>query len=514
MNKQVPLLQMKNITKAFPGVIANDKISLDVNSGEILALLGENGAGKSTLMKVLYGLHSPDEGEIFFRGKQIQISSPKVAVDLGIGMVHQHFMLIENMTALDNVMLGLPQDKPPLLNVQGTRNKFNQLVEKYGLVVNPDTPVWQLPVGKQQWLEILKLLFRDVQLLILDEPTAVLTPAEARQLFQTLNVLIEEGRSIIFISHKLDEVREIADRITVLRDGAVVGTVDKEETSLLQLSTMMVGRPVTLERKPRPEMNDKKTVLDIKGLRCLDDRGLKALKSIDLTLYSGEILGVAGVDGNGQRELSECITGLRQPNHGTIEIKGIPITEVVKDPSLLGFIPEDRHKTGLVLDFSIMENLILKTHSKPPFLQRGLIQWDQVQISSEKLVKEYDVRTPNVEIPVGMLSGGNQQKVVLARETCEQPSVIIGSQPTRGLDLGAVDALHELLLLERNRGAAVMFISTELSEVMALSDRIIVMFEGEIMGELDGESAELLQIGEMMMGHRFESSKTNERNFS
>ncbi|MDX1414625.1 MAG: ABC transporter ATP-binding protein [Candidatus Promineifilaceae bacterium] len=511
MKKQVPLLQMKDITKTFPGVIANDRISFDVESGEIHALLGENGAGKSTLMNVLYGLHRPDEGEIYFKGTQIQISSPKVAVDVGVGMVHQHFMLIENMTALDNVMLGLPQNKPPLLDVQGSRNKFNQLVEKYGLVVYPDTPVWQLPVGKQQWLEILKLLFRDVQLLILDEPTAVLTPAEARQLFRTLNVLINEGRSIIFISHKLDEVREIADRITVLRDGAVVGTVNKEGTSLLQLSTMMVGRPVTLERKPRPEIEEKEPALVIEGLRCHDDRGLEALKSIDLTLYSGEILGVAGVDGNGQRELSECITGLRPPIHGKIEIKGNSVTGVVNDPSLLGFIPEDRHKTGLILDFSIMENLILRTYNKPPHLQRGLIQWDQVQTSSEKLVKEYDVRTPNVEIPIGMLSGGNQQKVVLARETWAKPSVIIGSQPTRGLDLGAVDALHDLLLLERNRGAAVMFISTELAEIMALSDRIVVMFEGEIMGELDGESAELIQLGEMMMGHRIESSMDNER---
>jgi general nucleoside transport system ATP-binding protein len=512
MNKQTPMLQMKGITKIFPGVIANDRISLDVKFGETIALLGENGAGKSTLMKVLYGLHSPDDGEIYFKGEQIQISSPKVAVEMGIGMVHQHFMLVENMTALENVMLGLPQDKPPLLDVRGTREKFNQLVEKYGLEVDPDTPVWQLSVGKQQWLEILKLLFRDVQLLILDEPTAVLTPDEAHQLFETLNILIEEGRSIIFISHKLDEVQEIADRIIVLRDGAVAGMVDKEGTTLLELSTLMVGRPVTLERKPRPEIKEKTPVLVIEGLRCIDERGLEALKAIDLTLYSGEILGVAGVDGNGQRELSECITGLRQPSHGKIEIKGNLVTDVVNDSSFLGFIPEDRHKTGLILDFSVMENLVLRTYNKPPLLRKGLIQWDKAQTFSEKLVKEYDVRTPNVEIPIGMLSGGNQQKVVLARETCAQPSLIIGSQPTRGLDLGAVDALHELLLRERNRGAAVLFITTELAEVMTLSDRIIVMFEGEIMGELDGDSADLPQIGEMMMGRRLEPHTESERN--
>ena len=502
MNEQTPLLHMKGITKIFPGVIANDDISFDVRSGEIHALLGENGAGKSTLMNILYGLYSPDEGEIQFNGEQIQISSPKVAVDSGIGMVHQHFMLIENMTALENVMLGLPQDKPPLLDVQNTREKFNELVEKYGLVVDPNVPVWQLSVGKQQWVEILKLLFRDVKLLILDEPTAVLTPAEAHQLFQTLSFLIEEGRSIIFITHKLEEVQEIADRITVLRDGEVVGTVDKEGTTLVQLSTMMVGRSVTLARKTRPSISKKEPVLVIEGLRCKSDRGVEALKSIDLTVHSGEVLGVAGVDGNGQRELAECITGLRQPTHGQIKIKDKLVTSVINDPPLLGFVPEDRHKKGLIRDFSIMENLVLRTYNDPPLSHWGIVDWGQAQITSEKLVDEYDVRTPDVLTPIGMLSGGNQQKVVLARETSAQPSVIIGSQPTRGLDLGAVDSLHEILLKERNRGAAVMFISTELSEVMALSDRIIVMFNGEIMGELVGENADLLQIGEMMMGQK------------
>jgi ABC-type uncharacterized transport system ATPase subunit len=502
MNEQTPLLHMKGITKIFPGVIANDDISFDVRSGEIHALLGENGAGKSTLMNILYGLYSPDEGEIQFNGEQIQISSPKVAVDSGIGMVHQHFMLIENMTALENVMLGLPQDKPPLLDVQNTRKKFNELVEKYGLVVDPDVPVWQLSVGKQQWVEILKLLFRDVKLLILDEPTAVLTPAEAHQLFQTLRFLIEEGRSIIFITHKLEEVQEIADRITVLRDGEVVGTVEKEGTTLVQLSTMMVGRSVTLARKTRPSISKKEPVLVIEGLRCKSDRGVEALKSIDLTVHSGEVLGVAGVDGNGQRELAECITGLRQPTHGQIKIKDKLVTSVINDPPLLGFVPEDRHKKGLIRDFSIMENLVLRTYNDPPLSHWGIVDWGQTQIISEKLVDEYDVRTPDVLTPIGMLSGGNQQKVVLARETSAQPSVIIGSQPTRGLDLGAVDSLHEILLKERNRGAAVMFISTELSEVMALSDRIIVMFNGEIMGELVGENADLLQMGEMMMGQK------------
>jgi len=511
MNEPALLLQMKGITKKYPGVIANDRISFDVRSGEIHALLGENGAGKSTLMKVLYGLHHPDEGEIYLMGERIHISSPKVAVDAGIGMVHQHFMLVENMTALDNVMLGLHQAKPPRLDVKGTREKFIQLVEKYGLVVDPDMPVWQLSVGQQQWLEILKLLFRDVKLLILDEPTAVLTPAETHQLFKTLRFLIGEGRSIIFITHKLEEVQEVADRITVLRDGKLVGTVDKEGTTLSQLATMMIGRPVSLARKPRPKNDEKKPVLVIDGLCCRNERGLEALKSINLTMYSGEILGVAGVDGNGQRELAECITGLRRPTHGQIKIKGKSITEVVDDPSLLGYIPEDRQKTGLVLDFTVTENLFLRTYNDAPFDRWGIVQWDIAQTKAEELVKTYDVRTPNVMVPMNTLSGGNQQKVVVARETNAQPPVIIGSQPTRGLDLGAMDSLHELFLKERNRGAAVMFISTELSEVMALGDRIIVVFNGEIMGELDGDSASVLQVGEMMMGHRLQPSTSNER---
>ncbi|RLT34534.1 MAG: ABC transporter ATP-binding protein [Chloroflexi bacterium] len=499
------MLQMKGITKNYPSVIANDKISFDVKIGEIHALLGENGAGKSTLMNVLYGLQNLDNGEIFINGQQIHISSPKVAADAGIGMVHQHFMLVENMTALENVMLGLHQAKPPLLDIKGTREKFNSIVEKYGLVVDPDLPVWQLSVGEQQWLEIIKLLFRDVKLLILDEPTAVLTPAEAHQLFTTLRFLISEGRSIVFITHKLDEVQEIADRITVLRDGKLVGTLNKEEASSFQLSTMMVGRSVTLERRPRPIITEKSPVVVIEDLQCKNERGLTALKSINLTMYSGEILGVAGVDGNGQRELAECITGLHLPTHGKINILGKLVSKVVDDSSLLGFIPEDRHRTGLILDFTVYENLVMRTYKDPPFDWHGKTNWGKVKTFAKELIKRYDIRTPTEIVLVNTLSGGNQQKVVVARETNGQPSVVIASQPTRGLDLGAIETLHELLIKERNRGAAVMFISTELSEVMALSDRIIVMFNGEIMGEMDGENANVLHVGEMMMGHRIEN---------
>jgi general nucleoside transport system ATP-binding protein len=506
MNDQIPLLQMKGITKRFPGVVANDNVSFEVRRGEIHALLGENGAGKSTLMNILYGLQNPDNGEIVIDGEQVHISSPKVAVDAGVGMVHQHFMLVENMTAIENVMLGIHHAKQPILDLEGTREKFNQIVEKYGLVVDPDLPVWQLSVGEQQWLEIIKLLFRDVHLLILDEPTAVLTPAEAHQLFKTLSFLISEGRSIIFITHKLDEVQEIADRVTVLRDGKLVGTINKVEASLSVLSKMMVGRSVSLDRRSRPINTKKEPVLVVNNLQCRNERGLEALKSINLTMNSGEILGVAGVDGNGQRELAECITGLRHPSKGQIRILDSIVTDVVDDSSLLGFIPEDRHRTGLILDFTIYENLVMRTYKAPPFDWHSITNWAKVKSFAKDLIKTYDIRTPNELVSVNTLSGGNQQKVVVARETNGQPKVVIASQPTRGLDLGAIEALHELLLRERNRGAAVMFISTELSEVMALSDRIIVMFNGEIMGEIEGETADIFHIGEMMMGHR---SKNN-----
>ena len=504
---QIPLLKMVDITKTFPGVIANENVSIQVEQGEIHALLGENGAGKSTLMNILYGLHQPDHGEIFFNGELIDITSPKVAVDAGIGMVHQHFMLVENMTALDNVLLGIDQEKPPLLDVKGTKEKFNNLVKKYGLTVDPDLLVWQLSVGKQQWLEILKLLFRDVKLLILDEPTAVLTPSEAEQLFETLRLLVSEGRSIIFIDHKLDEVQEVAEKITVLRDGKVVGTVNKENTNLADLSQMMVGRPITLARKPRPVIKKQTPKLIIENLNYINDRKVQTLKSINLRLFGGEILGVAGVDGNGQLELAECIAGLRKPSSGSIELLKQNVEAVVDNPALLGNIPEDRHKTGLILNFSVMENLIIRAYNDPPYNENGVIQWRKVREVAKELVNNYDIRTSDINTQISKLSGGNQQKVVLARETHAKPEVIIGSQPTRGLDLGAVDALHELLLEERNRGAAVMFISTELSEVLALSDRIIVMYKGEIMGELLGENADVIKIGEMMMGRKYSSGE-------
>jgi len=496
-----PFLRMVGITKTFPGVVANDNVTLEVGAGEIHGLLGENGAGKTTLMNILYGLHHPDAGEIYLNGRKVEITSPRAAIDLGIGMVHQHFMLVDNLTALENVILGLPSMNKPVLDLKSARARFEKLAQEYDLSLDPLTPVWQLPVGDQQWLEILRLLFRDVRLLILDEPTAVLAPSQVRKLFQTMRRLAEEGRSIIFISHKLEEMREIADRVTVLRDGRVIGTVDPREASPSQLARMMVGRDVFLDRRPRPPSRREKPVLVIEHLSCLDDRGSLALNDLSLRVFAGEIVGVAGVDGNGQRELAECIAGLRRPIRGKVYIAGVAVSGVV-DPSLLGFIPEDRRKTGLALDLSVAENLILKTFDDTLYSRYGLLRWDTIRHEASDLINQYRIKTPDARTPVRYLSGGNQQRVVIARELSRHPPVVVASQPTRGLDLGAVEGVHEVLLEARNRGAAVLFISTELPEVLALSDRIVVLFKGQIMGELDAETADVELIGEMMLGYR------------
>jgi simple sugar transport system ATP-binding protein len=495
-------LRMVGITKQFPGVLANDNVHLELKAGEVHGLLGENGAGKTTLMNVLYGIHQPDSGEIYINGNQVEIHSPKEAHDLGLGMVHQHFMLVENLTALENVVLGIPPERPPLLDLNPARARFNKLVETYELGLDPSTPVWQLPVGDQQWLEIVKILFREARILILDEPTAVLAPAQAQQLFSIVRRFAEEGRAIIFISHKLEEMREVADHITVLRDGHVVGTVEAGTAKPAELAEMMVGRSVFLDRRPRPTRETEEEILVVDRLTCENDRGTAALRDVSLTLYGGEIVGVAGVDGNGQRELAECISGLRKPTSGTIHINEKPIEDVVRDTRLLGFVPEDRQKTGLVLNLSVAENLLLKDHAQTPYTRRGIIQWGPIREHADRIIKEFDIRTPDSMVNVTFLSGGNQQRVVVGRELSTEPALLVTSQPTRGLDVGSVEAVHKALLQERNRGAAVLFISTELPEVMSLSDRIIVMYKGEIMGELDAESADVNVIGELMLGHR------------
>jgi simple sugar transport system ATP-binding protein len=498
-----PVLRMEGITKHFPGVLANDQVSFDVLPGEVHALLGENGAGKSTLMKILYGLHRPDSGEIFINGERVDIGSPRAAVDHGIGMVHQHFMLVPNLSAVENAVLGLPSRRPPLLDLEAARARLAELSADYRLDVDPLAPVWQLPVGAQQRLEILKALFREARVLVLDEPTAVLAPAEVDQLFRIIRLLASQGRGIVFISHKLEEVKAISDRITVLRAGRVVGTLPTAEASASHLAQMMVGRPISLERRGPPVAGGE-PVLRIDQVGCLSDRGVPALRGVSLTVCQGEIVGVAGVDGNGQRELAECIAGLRRPTAGSVTIAGVPVRGVVRDPALLGFIPEDRHRTGLILDFDVAENLVLRTFADPPYAQRRfkILDWQRIVEHARAMIRRYDIRAAGPRVRVSTLSGGNQQRVVVARETADDPALLVAAQATRGLDVGAVEGVHQLLREQRDRGSAVLYICTELSELLALCDRIVVLFEGEIMGEVAPEETQLGAIGEMMMGTR------------
>lgn len=492
-------LQMQDITVEFPGVLANDHISIDCKKGEVLGLLGENGAGKTTLMNVLYGLYPPTSGKILLNGEEVHITSPSDAIEHGIGMVHQHFKLVDTLSVIDNVILGMPSKKQRL-DLEPAKQRLKQLCEEYELFVDPDEIVWRLPVGKQQWVEILKALYRDCKVLVLDEPTAVLTPAESDQLCRAIKRITAQGRSVIFISHKLREVMEITDRVTVIRDGKYVGTIDTKDVTQIKLAQMMVGRPISIERKERPTLENMEPVLVMENVSANDDRGIQALKDFTLTVHSGEIVGVAGVDGNGQRELAECIAGLRKTTGGTITIKGKKVTGVISDPSFLGFIPEDRQKTGLVMDFNVADNLIMKDYHSEPYAKKKVLDYKIIKKHAREMIRKYNIKTPSEDVRVRNLSGGNQQKVVIARELDPEPVMDVAAHPTRGLDLGAVANVHEILLRERNRGAAVLFISAELQEVMALSDRIIVLYSGEIMGDLKGETADQTVIGQMMLG--------------
>lgn len=506
MAETTSALRMQDITKTFPGVLANDHVTIECNKGEVLGLLGENGAGKTTLMNILYGLYPPDEGQVFIDGKEVSIHSPSEAIENGIGMVHQHFKLVDTLTVIENVILGMPTNKA-VLDLAPAREKFKKLCDEYELFVDPDTEVWKLPVGQQQWVEILKALYRDCKVLVLDEPTAVLTPSESDQLARAIRRITDQGRSVVFISHKLREVMEVTDKVTVIRDGAVVGTIATKDASQIKLAEMMVGRPITIERRERPAMPDGEVILDMQGVNATDDRGVHALKDFSLQVRAGEIVGVAGVDGNGQRELAECISGLRKPTSGTITIKGKPVTGVISAPSFMGFIPEDRHKTGLVLDFSVAENLVIKEYMNAPYTKNGILQYKEIKRHADEMISKYNVKTPNCDVKAKTLSGGNQQKVVIAREMDPEPVFDMAAHPTRGLDLGAVTNVHDILLNERNRGAAVLFISAELQEIMAVADRIIVLYSGQIMGDLDGETADQNVIGQMMLGQKAEDIK-------
>ncbi|BAY90628.1 MULTISPECIES: ABC transporter ATP-binding protein [unclassified Tolypothrix] len=482
-------LRLQNISKRFGSFVANDNISLSVASGTIHAILGENGAGKSTLMNIISGLYQPDAGEIYLQETPIKITSPHAAIKLGIGMIHQHFMLVPQLTVTENIILGT--EKSWRLNLRQKQQEIAALSQAYGLEIDPSAKVENLPVGAQQRVEILKVLYRKAKLLILDEPTAVLTPKEVESLIAILRQLAATGNTIIFISHKLEEVIHLCDTVTVLRQGKVVATTTTKAATPQQLATLMVGREMSLQFNKSPKSTGE-IVLSVQNLQVADNRNISTIRNVSFELRAGEILGVAGVDGNGQRELADAIAGLRTIEQGKIEFS--------HNPCVVGYIPEDRQTMGLVMQFSIAQNLILKAFKYLPFCRRFLLQQEAIANHAQAAIHEFDIRTTGKDIKVNQLSGGNQQKVVLAREIARQPSVIVAMQPTRGLDVGATAAVHTRLLTERDRGAAIVYISTELEEVMAMSDRIAVIYRGEFVAILDAQTATVAEIGLLMGG--------------
>ena len=503
-----PVLELRGITKQFPGVLANDHIDFDLRRGEVHALLGENGAGKSTLMSILYGLYTADSGEILMNGTPVTISSPKHAIELGIGMVHQHFMLIPVMTVTENIVLAQePKHAGVLLDYDAAAKRVRELSESFGLAVDPNARIQEITVGQQQRVEILKALYRGAEILILDEPTAVLTPQEAQELFEIVNELKAQGKSIVFISHKLNEVLEIADRISVLRRGKLVETVPREGATEAGLARSMVGREVLLRvEKPPPQTGD--VLLEVRDLEVEDDRGLPAVRGVSLSVRAGEIVGLAGVEGNGQSELIEAITGLRSAASGEVLVAGQAVAHPTARKMLdvgVGHIPEDRQRRGLVLEFSIAENIALHDYNKPPASRFGWLFPRRLVQRARSLIREFDVRGGGPQTAGGALSGGNQQKVVAAREVSRDPKVLVAAQPTRGLDVGAIEYLHRRLVEERDEGRAILLVSLELDEVLSLSDRILVMYEGRIVGEHKGDVTEE-EIGLEMLGARRKES--------
>jgi ABC-type uncharacterized transport system ATPase subunit len=498
-----PLLELRGITKRFPGVLANDHIDLTLNEGEILALLGENGAGKTTLMNVLYGLYAPDEGEIMVRGSKVDIHDPRDAIDLGIGMVHQHFMLVPVFTVTENVMLGVETVKlGGFLDREAAAARIREISTQFGLKVEPETLVEDLPVGVQQRVEIIKVLYRQADILIFDEPTAVLTPQEVEEFFEVLHSLVDQGKSLIFITHKLNEVLEIADRISVLRHGKVVGSVLPDAASESSLASMMVGREVILTVE-KDQSKPGEVVLDVKNLHVFDDRHLPAVDGVSLQLREGEVLGIAGVQGNGQTELVEALTGLRQIESGNVTMLGQDITSTTpRKVREIGsaHVPEDRQRDGLILPFSIADNLVLNTYYEQPFAKGISLQHDNIEKVAKERVEQFDVRTPGIFVPVSNLSGGNQQKVIVAREFSRPIKVLIASQPTRGLDVGSVEYIHNRIIQKRDEGCAVLLVSSELDEVVNLSDRIAVIFEGKILAIMPVEEATREKLGLLMAG--------------
>jgi simple sugar transport system ATP-binding protein len=499
-----PVLELRGITKRFPGVVADDNVDFELGRGEVHALLGENGAGKSTLMNILYGLYKPDEGEIRIGGRAVSFGSAKDAIASGIGMVHQHFMLIPVMTVAENIVLAAePKSAGVLLDYGAAVAKVRSLSEQFGLAVDPNAQVSTISVGQEQRVEILKALYRGAEILILDEPTAVLTPQEAAELFGIVRSLKDEGKSIIFISHKLNEVLEIADRITVLRRGKKIDTVPREGSTEEGLARMMVGREVLL-RVEKPPSQPGDVVLEVEELEVDDERGLPAVRGVSLTVRAGEIVGIAGVEGNGQSELIEGITGLRRPKTGRIAVAGRELARANARKVLdagVGHIPEDRQRRGLVLEFSVAENIALHDYNRPPDSKWGWLFPGRLVARASRLIKEFDVRGGGPLTRAAALSGGNQQKLVAAREVARDPKVLVAAQPTRGLDVGAIEYLHRRLVEERDEGRAILLISLELDEVLSLADRVLVMYEGRIVGE-HGADADEEKVGLEMLGGR------------
>ncbi len=498
------IVEMRGITKRFPGVLANDHIDFSVEEGEIHALLGENGAGKTTLMNILFGFYQPDEGEVLMRGRKTDIRSPHDAIALGLGMVHQHFQLVPPFTVAENIVLGMRSSREPFLeNPRRLAERINEYSERFGLKVDPHLRIWELSVGEQQRVEILKALYRGADLLILDEPTAVLTPQETESLFTTVfRLLAAAGKSIIFITHKLNEVFAVASRITVLRDGQVVDTVATSDTSRDELARMMVGREVFLKVEKGPPRRGH-AALEVVGLSATDDRGLLALKNVSLTVRRGEILGIAGVDGNGQRELEEVLTGLRPSTTGRLTIEGRDMTNASSAQIKacgVGHVPSDRDRMGLVADLTVADNAVLGVVEQPPFTRSGFLDQQAIEDHARRLIAEYDVHVPGPNVAAGKLSGGNAQKLVLARELAQNPRVIIAAQPTRGLDVGATEYVRQKLIEQRDNGAAVLLISTELEEILSLSDHIAVIYEGEIIGPVEPTEVNTEELGLLMAG--------------
>ncbi len=501
IQRRIQHLEMCDITKRFPGVLANHKVCIDVNAGEVLALLGENGAGKSTLMRQLYGLYRPDEGEILIDGKPVAFHSPADAIEAGIGMIHQHFMLVPTLTVVQNVALGLKSSRGPLLDLDRVAPRIDELSQIYGLKVDPSAYIWQLSVGEQQRVEIIKALYRGASLIILDEPTAVLTPQEVEDLFSTLRRMVGEGHALIFISHKLHEVMAISDRVTVLRDGQLIGTRRTKEVTRDELVTMMVGREV----KPLATQahNAGEVRLKIEGLRTMGDRGADALRGLDLEVRSGEIVGIAGVSGNGQRELAQCLAGLRKVTAGTITINGVDMTHAslrARIDAGQAYIPEERMRDGAVRDFSVEENLFLHEHAAPEYTHGIFLNMPKMAAHAQELVDLFSIKTPTLDTPIKNLSGGNIQKLIMARELSRRPKILIAAQPTRGVDIGATEYIHQRLIEQRQLGTAILLISEDLDEIRTMSDRIAVMFEGRIMGVVERGQATVEQIGMLMAG--------------